>query len=244
MQKLDKNRFALNLRFLAQQKGVKLGELETGAGVSVGYISRLSKSEDNASSSLVDLATYSSERFGVSLNTLLQADLSSYLPNELYLSKFIAKMEKKTAEGLLNWTYTTKATILSPSCSHPGTRYNPDDIKYFKSAFNAEHSLGDGSVYADIGQNLIYIVQILKNADSFEQVNGYEVYLSPYDADQEDDAVFYACENDKLYPDLDRLFKSAMEASHQIKIYPNTRNVIDKFMKEDEYLAPDDDLPF
>ena len=39
----DKIKLLQNIRFLALQKGVKIGELESEAGVSVGYISRMLK---------------------------------------------------------------------------------------------------------------------------------------------------------------------------------------------------------
>ena len=101
----DKIKLLQNIRFLALQKGVKIGELESEAGVSVGYISRMLKVEDSGSASLMDLAILASDKFGVSLNALAQTDLSEMLPNELYLAKFFSRLEKKTTVGFFACTY-------------------------------------------------------------------------------------------------------------------------------------------
>lgn len=44
----DKNRFINNVYELAKQQKLKIGELETACGVSVGYFARLRQGDKNA----------------------------------------------------------------------------------------------------------------------------------------------------------------------------------------------------
>ncbi len=241
--KFDKNRLGQNVRFLALQHGMKVGELETEAGVSSGYISRLLKSEETGSSSLLSLAVCASEKFGISLNTLLTANLSELLPNERYLAEFMAKLEMQTDQGILFWNYETAKMYLD---ENSGTRplaifrSTPDEAwKEFSSSFDPEHRLGKAVVNATFGpQNQdIYVFQVLKDGTS--ENFGYEVYF--VEDICEAVPVFCAFPEDKLFRTIEALFKNACESSHQIRINKTARGWIDSYMSQFE---EDDELPF
>lgn len=241
----DKTKLLQNIRFLALKKGVKIGELESEAGVSVGYISRMLKMEDSSSASLMDLAILASDKFGVSLNALAQTDLSEMLPNELYLAKFFLRLEKQTTEGLLSWTYEPKQMLLGTS-SEPkpqifSSPYPEDYGMYFRSDFNPENNLGDGAANVQIGRRFLYIFQIRRSDEKLpENVPGYEFYFVDNVEAGAISPVLCVYEGDRLYAIADKLFKCALETSHQIKITRKTRETIDSFMNETE----DDELPF
>lgn len=239
----DKTKLLQNIRFLALQNGVKIGELETEAGVSVGYISRMLKIEDSGSPSLMDLALLASEKFGVSLNGLVQTNLSEMLPNELYLAKFFSRLEKRTAEGLLAWTYESKQALLNVDTElYPQIYYRnyPDYCeKYFQSDFNINNYLGNGAASTQIGNRLLYIFQVeFSDKDNPIPKSGYEFYFVDEKPTCRTTPVLCVFENSRLFLIADKLFKSTLEACHQIKITQSTRETIDNFMLETE------DLPF
>ncbi|SHK87212.1 hypothetical protein SAMN05720469_12138 [Fibrobacter intestinalis] len=241
----DKIKLLQNIRFLALQKGVKIGELESEAGVSVGYISRMLKVEDSGSASLMDLAILASDKFGVSLNALAQTDLSEMLPNELYLAKFFSRLEKKTTEGFFAWTYEPKQMLLA-STSEPKPQifinsFSDNYEIYFRSGFNSENNLGDGAAYVQIGRRILYVFQILHFEEtSRESKCGYEFYFVDDVSEGMVSPILCVYEDNRLFKISDKLFKCALETSHQIKITQQTRETIDSFMSETE----EDDLPF
>ena len=82
----DKKRMLENISFLLKEKGKKIGELETEAGVSVGYISRTSKDE-NAKPG-IDFILKVAEALNISVDMLLKVDLTDLTPTEKYLLSF------------------------------------------------------------------------------------------------------------------------------------------------------------
>ena len=89
----EKSLLAQNIQYLANKTGKKIGELEKSAGVSVGYTSRLLKSEEKAQLPVMDLA--------------LEAAKHS-IHMEFYIfdldnigTKVLDLLEKKASEGII-----------------------------------------------------------------------------------------------------------------------------------------------
>lgn len=95
-----------NLMTLIQNSGMKVGDVEKKLGVSAGYLSRLSKKE-NESALSAEFIWKISQVFGVSVDTLVRENLEQEDKMIDYMRKFIGKLADKTTSGELVWTPIT-----------------------------------------------------------------------------------------------------------------------------------------
>lgn len=102
----NRDRFFDNIAYLIKKNNLKIGELESSAGVSAGYISRASK--DDKSRPGVEFVMKVAELLGISVDTLLRADLTNTTPTEKYLLSFLGKLNKETIGDKLEWTRESK----------------------------------------------------------------------------------------------------------------------------------------
>ena len=86
----------LLLNNVSFDKNIKIGEVETQAGVSVGYLSRIVKDNSGSNLPLLDVIMAFSEKLGVSMDSLLTVDFSKLSANEEYLSNFCYAILAKT----------------------------------------------------------------------------------------------------------------------------------------------------
>ena len=107
----EKSLLAQNIQYLANKTGKKIGELEKSAGVSVGYTSRLLKSEEKAQLPVMDLALEAAKQFEIPLDLLLTKRINEVHPNELYLIEFFNKLRDDTLAGIISWTVETKEML-------------------------------------------------------------------------------------------------------------------------------------
>lgn len=78
-----------NISYLIKEQGKKVGEVETQAGVSAGYISRNSK--DANSKPGIDFLYKVSEILNTSIDTLIRIPLSELTPTKRYLFHSLKK---------------------------------------------------------------------------------------------------------------------------------------------------------
>lgn len=90
-----------NISFMLKELGKKIGELESEAGVSPGYISRTSK--DNNAKPGIDFIIKVAESLNTSVDTLVSVDLASLTPTERYLLAFLEKLKSDTTKDKLDW---------------------------------------------------------------------------------------------------------------------------------------------
>ncbi len=246
MKKFNKSLLAKNIRFLATQKGIKIGELEAEAQVSSGYLSRMLKIEDGGtSSSLMDLIVLASSKLDISVDSLLEMDYQNLTPNETYLDHFFEHIFQETQEGSRSWNFETEDMLLQ----YPGKYPSPfviaqyDNMDYvgvaFESKFNPKARLGSGCVYSAINGHLLYIVKTIEEG-AFGDEFGYEVYMSD-NQKKDTDAMVRTFPEDALYSIIDNIFKEASKASHQVKITRNVRTIIDTYLNPPK---DEEDLPF
>lgn len=90
-----------NISYLIKEQGKKVGEVETQAGVSAGYISRNSK--DANSKPGIDFLYKVSEILNTSIDTLIRIPLSELTPTKRYLVPFFEKMKVDTVSDKISW---------------------------------------------------------------------------------------------------------------------------------------------
>lgn len=91
-----------NIYKLAQEKGIKISDLEHAAGVSKGYIARTSR-DTNTSIPSIDFIVAVADKLGVSVDYLITVDTESLDENERYISSFLDTIEKNTLSGEIEW---------------------------------------------------------------------------------------------------------------------------------------------
>ena len=123
-EKFNKTIMFDNISYMLKEVGKKIGELESEAGVSPGYISRTSK-EGNTKPG-IDFIMRAAESLNVSLDTLLRVDMTSLTPTEKYLTTFLQKLVKDTLEDKLDWQTETPGYLnsrleadIDGGCAHP-----------------------------------------------------------------------------------------------------------------------------
>ena len=145
----NKTRCINNITYLAKSKGIKIGDIESVAGVSAGYLARINKEESKASPS-IELLVNVANRLEVSLDTLITIDCSSISPAEQYVIGFLTKLIENTESGEEHWWLEAGKTmeacgvnIDSGFAQHPLFRNRSDDSNEveYNSLFHLEESV-------------------------------------------------------------------------------------------------------
>ena len=118
-----KELFLRNIYTLAKEKGVRIGDLETRCGVSVGYLARFrqDKKQDLPGMEFVIRAA---AVLDTSLDFLLFFDYALASENEKYLARFIGRLSADTAVDRLLWQpdpgcFPLRSEITSDTPLHP-----------------------------------------------------------------------------------------------------------------------------
>lgn len=108
----DKSVCISNIYYLAKQKGLKIGDLESECGVSIGYISRLNK-EDNKTIPGIEFLLAVAEKLGVLLESLVSFKFDDLTPNEIKIKRFIEKLTLQSRLFEIHWEQEKKEDILN-----------------------------------------------------------------------------------------------------------------------------------
>lgn len=102
--KVDFNRQVVidNILTLIQSRGLKVGEAEKQLGVSTGYLSRLSKKE-NESALGAEFIWKAAQYFGVSMDSLIRGRIDQEDKMIDYMRKFLNRLIERTNDGTLEW---------------------------------------------------------------------------------------------------------------------------------------------
>lgn len=102
--KMDFNRQVVidNIMSLIQSRNLKVGEAEKQLGVSTGYLSRLSKKE-NESALGAEFIWKAAQYFGVSMDSLIRSRIDEEDKMIDYMRKFLNRLLVQTNDGTLEW---------------------------------------------------------------------------------------------------------------------------------------------
>ncbi len=248
----DKQRCINNIKFLAKAKGINLGDLETGAGVSAGYLSRLSK-EDSKSSPSIEMLTSVARKLGVSLDGLISYDYAGMSATERYIIDFIEKLISGTMQGNQDWEKESSAVLNGIELYPNGTTSHPlfdhkNGVKEYKSYFATDGGTSPAGDFFNTGltgNDYLYLAKV-----TYPNVQGedFEIYIAQRDGYGGDWSVEPVCATnpametvfDKV---LSRLYGVVKDACRNVKINNTVRRAIDRFMTE-EVDDDDGELPF
>lgn len=231
-----------NIAALTKEKNVKMGDLETAAGVSAGYFSRLNKGESNAIPN-IEVITAVAEKLEVTIDCLAKVDYEALTPSERYLVDFINKLISKTSSFEMLWEGETVRKMLSEGYDEHGNPAHPlfvdtdfADRPVYNSLFHQGERVGLlGPAYhiPFDGGTVLWLADVGFNDDENNPPEEeIELYM------QKKYKVTPICHtvangfspfNDILFS----LYYAAAESSKRPKIDGDVKSAIDSFMMED-----------
>lgn len=232
MSNLDKGLLGRNIKYLASQKGIKLGDLEAQVAVSAGYFSRLSNenskksnNENSKSSTLVDVIINVAEQFNVSIDALVSTDLEALTPNEKTLSQFFDRLYKDTIEDKLVWDKQSENNFII-SIEHPLIYQSPDFQPYYHSLFDDDTKLSGDVFKVCINYEDLYLIHVINSART---VVGFELYFC-FNNNENIEPVCRLNSDSKLYVQVLDLYKAASESSNHLKLSSSVIQMISDYM--------------
>lgn len=105
----DNDIFFKNINYLLKTKGIKIGELESYAEVSTGYISRVRKEENSKPG--IDFIVKAAEKFEVNVDDLIGLDMEKLTNTEVYILNFLEKLDSDTKAEKLMWNRETTENL-------------------------------------------------------------------------------------------------------------------------------------
>lgn len=104
MKPVQKETFYSNLDFFLKKKNIKKTDLEKGAGVSQGYLSRFLQKDDPDAFPSVSFLEHCSKTFGIPMDDLINTRFQDMSATEETIYKFIRKLIEETRNDDLMWT--------------------------------------------------------------------------------------------------------------------------------------------
>jgi transcriptional regulator with XRE-family HTH domain len=242
----DKKICINNIKFLAKEKNIKLGELEAAANVSPGYFSRINKEENGATPSIDVLCAICSQ-LDISLDVLIMCDLETLSPTQEYLARLIGKLSSHTIENLISWEKNTLndiKSILDNDLFYPlmtrtkeydsfESRYYP--VYKYTSLFDEMYNVIEDDTFTFRFGNAEYYLFSLSDGDTPSNF-GYELYLvNKFKVNKICNG--YEKDNSVFYDLLHKLYLNAKENAYALKL-------TDDIKRELDILMDLDNLPF
>lgn len=234
MSTFDKDLCMKNIYFQAKAKNIKIGELETAAGVSAGYLSRLTK-EGNEGNPNIETLCAISEKLEMPLDILLTVDLSGLSGTEAYMVKFLRRLIEETKEDKVSWKFDGVDALYRGDCQ---------DNKLVK--YKTDEFVEGYAYYSLFGQNYRRIDDEMYR---FSQIEGQEFYLAKVNEDatnRDSDSVYemYFCSGDEVkklcssnkgvnkafIELLDELYQVIHKKIREPKVEDDVKEAIDIFM--------------
>lgn len=260
MKEFNKRLCLSNIYYLAKKKNIKIGDLESAAGVSAGYISRLNKADTKTSPS-IEMLVAVADMLEVSLDALLHHDFEVLTPGEKYMVDFLSKLIEKTTDNDEIWqreTYSKLSHIRADENGNPNhplfswqSKFTPGIGGYpeeqsfigYNSLFREEErvSVCDDGYILPFGDQSLYLMKVIVPTEMDGQGNDAEYEYELYMVDRRWN-VSIVChstyEEDSPYNQpLADLYGAAADSSKHPILTASVRSAIDNYMSAA-------DLPF
>ena len=233
----DKNRLIGNIEFLIKRNDLKIGDLETQCGVSVGYLSRLKNNESNDVSPSAEMLLRLSKLLNVSLTSLLISDYSSMTETELFIQKFLEDMINKTESNQLTWERNARYSLFDeitgdsfnslPIANKQYDNYGNERYVY-TSLFTDQQRYPDDYYYTLCLKDVEYYLVSVSSEDL--DSSEYELYILLPD----ESFKKICCSSDGSNPGIIRLvsdlYTSAKKSSKRIRIDEDVKKSLEDFL--------------
>ena len=246
----EKDKLMRNINFLIKRKNIKIGELETELGVSTGYLSRLSKS-DNDTVPNIDLIWKVAQKLEVSIDSLVGGDFDSSNDNLLFIINFLHSLIEDTDQHGCEWEkFSTYDKLqekygFSPLPMIKGKlmvldKDGTSNKNQFESLYNTKINL------ATTEDNFCALVSslgclFLFRLETDEKESVYELYVVEDGMDEQVIPICSTLQNEgALEPTIKDLYNCFDRHERDIKISEEARKLITQYMN----LRDPNKLPF
>lgn len=215
MPNVNKIRIGENLNALSKYYGFKIKDFEEEAGVSQGYISRLSnKNNKDIPNPIIDLLMLASEKFHVSIDSLIYRDFKKIAdPEKMRVQLFLEAVLSLSNKEQLVWNRNLDNGICNESSFASFVCEYSKDIKF-------------------------YIFELATSEG--EEYPGYTFYIVNRE-DKPSQLVRYNNPGPVLYDLLAQLFESASSGSEFVSIDNAAEYAISKFMSDNSMIINSED---
>ena len=248
--KFDKKIFLNNIEILLNSRNIKVRDLENKAGVSRGYLSRLSR-EGNQSVPGIDFILAASELFGISVELLSTVDYTGCSETERYYIDFIERLIQKTESGEMLWKSSSIKDFENAAVNNSSTNavikrepsiqemmasiVSGKNIYYSTVDYGCyEYKESSGLLYygALDDNNSLFLIKVLLEYEG-EESTGIEMFIASNDNKKRNDICY-------IRPDLPQIYDSMIEKLYNVIkdsinvnfIDKDAKAIIDKFMSK------------
>lgn len=246
----DKNRFINNIYDLAKKQQLKIGELESACGVSIGYLARLRQGENNASPGAEFLMAVA-DQLSVSVDGLLSVDFTKATDSEVKLLKYMEKLIRETESRKLIWQEDFMAYLDSLSVNPNGTTPHPlyttvptgriESAPSYHSMFHPDITdLNPVGVYGCVfpGGRTLYLVEIWNNGDNPASPEDWtELELVMTGKGILDPVAFAHTNHEKpgiVDETLEHLYSVVKDAAAHPQLTPEACAIIDEYLSKED----------
>lgn len=146
METYSKNRLLNNIEKIVQDQNIKIGELELKCGVSVGYFSRLRKSESDSASPSLDILLSLSQQLNISLTSLVFCDFSKMTETEIFIQKFLERLVISTRGCIISWNKHSNDDFFTSSIFFNLKTFDYENTSVFNEPEQCYKSLFDNKI--------------------------------------------------------------------------------------------------
>ena len=240
----DRTKLMTNITALIKEKGLRIGELENKVGISAGYISKMTKAE-NESMPGIDLIFKLAQELEVSVEALVCGDFNKSNDNLLFLIRFLHTLEEDINLHRIEWRQFADYKALRTEYDFPAlpmlTGTLEVNMKRKKSAFrfvsdfrsDANLTVTNDNFYAfvsGIGPLLLF-----KLDNHLPEGRKTELELYAVNMDSGDETHTPMCSSldrdGEIAPYLMDLYNCLLRHSKDIQISDETRNLINGYLR-------------
>lgn len=249
----DRARLMNNINVLIKEKGLKVGEVENAVGISVGYLSKMTKS-DKESMPGVDLIYKLAQKLEVSVEALINGDFNKSNDNLLFLINFLHCLQQDTDLHKIEWEFFRNYSEIQE-------QYGMDELPMFTRTcevnmkngtsafkFNSQFSLDANLTvttenfcgFASVGMILLFkLTNHLPDGEKTE----FEMYAIEDKGGGREEVVPICSSLDSdgdVSPYLLDLYNCLVRHSKDLKVSDETRSLINRYLSSRQ----PEELPF
>ncbi len=246
----EKNRFINNVYALTAKQGLKIGELESHCGVSIGYFARLRQGRKETAPG-ADFLLAVAGQLSVSVDALLTFDFEASSESEQLLLNYMEKLIQKTRDGSMLWQEDPiaypEATVIRAdgTALHPLHLTFPLDGRESPPFYNSPfYPLTDelkplmvyGSVFP--GEKTLYLVRITDVSETAGPEGAAWTELELVMTGRGIDSPVPLCHTDHLRPGrldtmMEQLFTAVERSVAVPHLTPEAQKLIVDFLNEE-----------
>ncbi|NLC96320.1 MAG: helix-turn-helix transcriptional regulator [Erysipelotrichaceae bacterium] len=244
----NKKRMFDNILFMLAESGMKIGELEASVGVSPGYISRTNKEEYGKPG--IDFIVNVSNVLGISIDNLLNTNMTDLNPTERFLIPFLEKLKKDTIADIRIWNIESADSLnrqepaKNGSVEHPlfsyETLFEKSEIEgseqvskvvMMSKSFGCNTYISGDCFNLNVANDaVIYFMNISKSGHNINE-SAKEIWMYQPEIGEE-----FICSNKDSSPlalMVEDLYRIIVEQSKYPKIDDDFVSIINMFMNDD-----------